>query len=114
VARHHGRSVALSGSVARGEERTGTDMDFLVDFEPGTRAFEGPLLGAELEEALGVPVDIGTLEPPSRASTPRGVRRGGASVNRADEARLAGVAARSTRTTAVAVVKGQQPGAGAG
>jgi uncharacterized protein len=62
VARHRGRSIALFGSVARGEERNGSDIDFLVEFEPGTRPFEVLLLGAELEEALGVPVDVGTIE----------------------------------------------------
>lgn len=45
-ARHHGRSVAIFGSVARGNERPGSDIDFLV----------------ELEEALGLKVDVGTPE----------------------------------------------------
>lgn len=31
VARHHGRSVAIFGSVARGDERPGSDIDFLVE-----------------------------------------------------------------------------------
>lgn len=35
VARHHGRSVALFGSAARGDEQPGSDLDFLVEFEPG-------------------------------------------------------------------------------
>jgi hypothetical protein len=60
VARHHGRSVALFGSVARGDARPGSDVDFLVELEPGTRPFELLLLGAELEEVLGVKVDLGT------------------------------------------------------
>jgi predicted nucleotidyltransferase len=60
AARHHGRSIALFGSAARGADRAGSDLDFLVEFEPGTRPFELLLLGAELEQALGVPVDIGT------------------------------------------------------
>lgn len=60
VARHHGRSIALFGSVARGQERPGSDLDFIVDLEPGTRPFEVLMIGAELEEALGVPVDVGT------------------------------------------------------
>lgn len=60
VARHHGRSVAVFGSAARGDTRPGSDIDFLVEFEPGTRPFEILLLGAELEEALGVRVDVGT------------------------------------------------------
>ena len=62
VARHHGRSVAIFGSVARGDERPGSDIDFLVELAPGTRPFEILRLGAELEEALGVSVDVGTPE----------------------------------------------------
>ena len=62
TARHHGRSIALFGSVARGDDHAASDLDFIVEFEPGTRPFELLLLGAELEEALGVPVDIGTPE----------------------------------------------------
>lgn len=62
VARHHGQSVALFGSAARGEEHAGSDLDFLVDLESGTRPFELLLLGAALENALGVPVDVGTRE----------------------------------------------------
>jgi predicted nucleotidyltransferase len=60
VARHHGRSVAIFGSVARGDERPGSDIDFLVELAPGTRPFELLSIGAELEEALGVKVDVGT------------------------------------------------------
>ncbi len=60
VARHHGRSVAIFGSVARGDERPGSDIDFLVELAPGTRPFEILSIGAELEEALGVKVDVGT------------------------------------------------------
>lgn len=62
VARHHGRSVKVFGSVARGEERPGSDIDFLVELEPGVRPFELLALGAELEELLGVEVDVGTPE----------------------------------------------------
>ena len=60
VARHHGTSVAVFGSVARGDERPGSDIDFLVELAPGTRPFEILNLGAALEAALGVPVDVGT------------------------------------------------------
>jgi predicted nucleotidyltransferase len=60
VARHHGRSVAIFGSAARGDDQPGSDIDFLVELEPGTRPFELLLLGADLEEALGVRVDVGT------------------------------------------------------
>lgn len=62
VARHHGRSVAIFGSVARGDEGPGSDIDFLVELTPGTRPFEILSIGVELEEALGVKVDVGTPE----------------------------------------------------
>lgn len=60
VARHQGRSVAVFGSVARGDETPGSDIDLLVELEPGTRPFAILALGADLEEALGVKVDVGT------------------------------------------------------
>ncbi len=60
VARHHGRSVAVFGSVARGDETPGSDIDLLVELEPGTRPFAILALGADLEDALGVRVDVGT------------------------------------------------------
>lgn len=62
VARHHGRSVAIFGSVARGDERPGSDIDFFVELAPGTRPLEILRLGAALEVALGVSVDVGTPE----------------------------------------------------
>jgi predicted nucleotidyltransferase len=34
VARHHGRSVAIFGSVARGDEGPCNDIDFLVELSP--------------------------------------------------------------------------------
>jgi predicted nucleotidyltransferase len=60
VTRHQGRSVAIFGSVARGDERPGSDIDFLVELAPGARPIELLSIGAELEDALGVKVDVGT------------------------------------------------------
>jgi predicted nucleotidyltransferase len=60
VARHHGRSVAIFGSVARGQDLPGSDIDFLVDLEPDARPIEILSIGVELEELLGVKVDVGT------------------------------------------------------
>lgn len=62
VARHDGRSVAVFGSVARGDERPESDIDFLVELAPNARPFEILALGADLEAALGVKVDVGTPE----------------------------------------------------
>ncbi|MEZ5141650.1 MAG: nucleotidyltransferase domain-containing protein [Acidimicrobiales bacterium] len=69
VARHHGRSVAIFGSVARGDEHPDSDIDFLVDLEPDARPIELLSIGVELEEVLGVTVDVGT-----RSSLRDGVR----------------------------------------
>ena len=60
VARHHGRSVAVFGSVARGDETARSDIDLLVELEPDARPFEILAIGAELEDVLGVRVDVGT------------------------------------------------------
>ena len=62
IARRHGAvSVAVFGSVARGEARPGSDIDLLVELEAGTRPIELLALGADLEGLLGVPVDVGTV-----------------------------------------------------
>lgn len=46
--------------MARGEERGDSDIDFLVELEPDARPIEILSIGVELEEALGVKVDVGT------------------------------------------------------
>lgn len=56
--RHRGRSVAVFGSVARGDESATSDIDFLVEFEPGSSLFDRLHLSEELETLLGVPVDV--------------------------------------------------------
>ncbi len=56
--RHRGRSVAVFGSVARGDENESSDIDFLVEFEPGSSLFDLMHLSEELELLLGVPVDV--------------------------------------------------------
>jgi len=58
AARHHGRRVRLYGSVARGQERDGSDIDLLVDFTPGSSLFDLMRLNRELEDLLGNPVDV--------------------------------------------------------
>ena len=58
VKRHKGRSVAVFGSVARGDDHPGSDIDFLVDFEPGSSLFDLMHITDELTELLGRPVDV--------------------------------------------------------
>jgi len=57
------------GSVLRGEDKDGSDLDLLVDPLPGVTLFDLGGLQVELEEMLGVPVDLltpGDLPPKLR------------------------------------------------
>ena len=57
------------GSVLRGEDKDGSDLDLLVDPLPGGTLFDLGGLQVELEEILGVPVDLltpGDLPPKLR------------------------------------------------
>ncbi|MBI4341949.1 MAG: nucleotidyltransferase family protein [Candidatus Omnitrophica bacterium] len=59
--RHHIRKLALFGSVLRGDFRSDSDVDVLVEFEPGHipgLAFMG--MQEELSELLGRKVDLNT------------------------------------------------------
>ncbi len=58
--------VRLFGSGARGEDRPDSDVDVLVDFEPGSSLFDVLHLTSELESLLGRHVDVvstGGLKP---------------------------------------------------
>lgn len=46
------------GSVLHGEDKDGSDLDLLVDPLPGVTLFDLGGLQIELEEILGVPVDL--------------------------------------------------------
>lgn len=58
VARHHGRSVAVFGSVARGDEGPQSDIDLLVEFEQGASLFDQVRIGQDAAELLGRRVDV--------------------------------------------------------
>ncbi|MEZ5247935.1 MAG: nucleotidyltransferase domain-containing protein [Ilumatobacteraceae bacterium] len=58
VRRHRGRSIAVFGSVARGEDTPGRDVDFLVEFEPSSSLLDLVHLEEALAELLGVDVDV--------------------------------------------------------
>jgi predicted nucleotidyltransferase len=53
-------NVRIFGSVARGEADLNSDIDFLVDLEPGRSLFDLGGLLMELENLLNCPVDIVT------------------------------------------------------
>lgn len=56
--RHGARNVRVVGSVARGEQTAGSDIDLLVDLEPGRSLFDLAALHDDLEELLGHQVDV--------------------------------------------------------
>jgi uncharacterized protein len=69
IAATHGASnVRVFGSVARGEARTDSDVDFLVDLEPGRSLFDLSGLILDLGEAIGREVDVVEISKPSRAA----------------------------------------------
>ena len=60
AARHGAHNVRVFGSVARGESDPQSDVDFLVDLDPGRTLSDLGGLLMDLEEALGSPVDVAT------------------------------------------------------
>ena len=58
AARHRCRSIALVGSVARGEDTQDSDYDFLADYEKGVTLFDQCGLKGALEDLLGSEVDV--------------------------------------------------------
>jgi len=51
-------NARVFGSVLSGADSDGSDLDILVDPLPGTTLFELGGLQVDLEEILGVPVDL--------------------------------------------------------
>ena len=58
--RYGAHNVRVFGSVARAEADEQSDIDFLVEMEPGRSLFDLGGLQLELETALGCPVDVVT------------------------------------------------------
>ncbi len=58
--KHGARNIRVFGSVARGDNRENSDVDFLVEFEEGRTLFDLIDFRLDLRELLGVDVDIVT------------------------------------------------------
>ncbi len=61
VARHKGTSVAIFGSVGRGDETADSDIDFLVQFGEGASLFDLVRTEMELGELLAHRVDVSSV-----------------------------------------------------
>lgn len=59
LAKKHGISeIFVTGSVARGEEGSASDVDFLVEMDQDASLFGVAGFMFEAEQLLGVPVDV--------------------------------------------------------
>ena len=56
--RYGALNVRIFGSVARGEQVQNSDLDVLVDFEPGRSLLDLSGFGLALEDLLGCKVDV--------------------------------------------------------
>ncbi|MGV6475842.1 nucleotidyltransferase family protein [Azotobacter vinelandii] len=58
VASHRACNARVFGSVARGDDTEGSDLDILIDPTPETTLFDIGAIRHELLQLLGVPVDV--------------------------------------------------------
>jgi predicted nucleotidyltransferase len=56
--RRGAHNIRVFGSVARGDQHRGSDIDFLVDFEPGRSLLDLTGLLLDLETVLACKVDV--------------------------------------------------------
>lgn len=62
AARYHVANPRVFGSALHGDDHDGSDLDLLVDTLPGTTLLDLGGLQDELQELLGVSVDVLTLK----------------------------------------------------
>jgi predicted nucleotidyltransferase len=58
AARHGARNVRLFGSIARGDDHEESDVDLLVDIEPGRTLLDVIALEEDLQQLLGRSVEV--------------------------------------------------------
>jgi hypothetical protein len=62
AAKHGASNVHIFGSVARGEDRPDSDVDFLVELEADRSLLDRVALIQDLEDLLGRKVDVATVK----------------------------------------------------
>lgn len=60
AAQHGARNVRVFGSVARGEVGPESDLDLLVEMDPGRSLLDHVALVQDLSDLLGIEVDVVT------------------------------------------------------
>lgn len=60
AARHGAKNIRVFGSVARGDADAASDVDVLVDMEPGRSLLDMGGLLMDLQDVLGCSVDVVT------------------------------------------------------
>ncbi len=58
AAKHGARNVRVFGSVVRGDASPESDVDFLIEIEPGRSLLDHVCLLQDLEDILGCKVDV--------------------------------------------------------
>jgi hypothetical protein len=58
ASRHGARNVRVFGSVARGDNRADSDVDFLIDVEPGRTLLDVIALEQDLRDLLRCDVEV--------------------------------------------------------
>lgn len=71
---HGASNIRVFGSVARGDNREESDIDFLVDFEKGRSLFDLIRFKLDLQELLHATVDVVTPGKPAVSATARAGR----------------------------------------
>lgn len=62
AAKYGASNIRVFGSVARGEEHLDSDVDFLMEIEPGRSLLDQIALMQDLERLLGCKVDVAEPE----------------------------------------------------
>lgn len=58
AAEHHAANIRVFGSVARGDAKTGSDLDLLVQMQPEASLFDLAAMDRKITALVGMQVDV--------------------------------------------------------